>query len=178
MPRAMEQQSPCTMTGPALQSPCSKTREATTMRSLHHAKRVAPALCKWRKPTCSNEDPAQPKERNQSKALRMTDIKKTKFCAEHGETNQSPHALLVGRQDGAAAAEDRLVALRGNTAAATTQQLHFWVHTREKTCIHTETRYRDAHSSSIHNRQALTSRHMDKVWWWCSVTQSWLTESP
>ena len=148
----MEQQSPCTMTGPALQSPCSKTREATTMRSLHHAKRVAPALCKWRKPTCSNEDPAQPKERNQSKALRMTDIKKTKFCAEHGETNQSPHALLVGRQDGAAAAEDRLVALRGNTAAATTQQLHFWVHTREN--VHPHRHSLQGRSQQQHSQQA------------------------
>ena len=106
------------------------------MRSPHTVTREPPLAATREKPTCSNEDPAQPKERNQSKALRMTDIKKTKFCAEHGETNQSPHALLVGRQDGAAAAEDRLVALRGNTAAATTQQLHFWVHTRENVHPH------------------------------------------
>ena len=36
-------------------------REATAVRSLCTATRAGPALCNYRKPTCSNTDPVQPK---------------------------------------------------------------------------------------------------------------------
>ena len=46
-------------------SPCSATREATTMRSpVHRAWKVAPAHCSWRKPTNSSKNPVQPKKKS------------------------------------------------------------------------------------------------------------------
>ena len=134
--------------------------------------------------SASGENPhaAMKTQRNQKKetspqALRMTNIKKTVLCRTW--RNKSEPSWTTGGKAQRCSCSRRQAcgSSRRNTAAAMTPQLHFRVHTREKTCVHTETRYRDAHSS-IPNRQALISRRVDKVWWWCSVTQSWLTESP
>ena len=42
-------------------SPCSTTREATTMRGLRTTTRGSPTHHNWREPTHSNRDPTQPK---------------------------------------------------------------------------------------------------------------------
>ena len=52
-----------TATEPALQSPCSATREATAMGSPHTTQRVALTGCNQRKPLGSNKDPAWQRER-------------------------------------------------------------------------------------------------------------------
>ena len=45
-------------------SPCSATREAIAMRSpVHHAWKVAPAHCSWRKPTNGSKNPVQFKKK-------------------------------------------------------------------------------------------------------------------
>ena len=46
---------------PKAHTPCSATRETTTVRILLPQQRVTPSLCSWRKPAHSNKDPVQPK---------------------------------------------------------------------------------------------------------------------
>ena len=63
IPHAAEQPSPCAATTEACASSAVLcNREAPAMRSLPiRTKRVSPAHHNQRKPTSSNEDPAQPK---------------------------------------------------------------------------------------------------------------------
>ena len=46
---------------PSAQSPCSTRSKATAGRSPHPARKSSPTRRNWRKPACSNKDPAQPK---------------------------------------------------------------------------------------------------------------------
>ena len=50
-----------TATEPTLQSPCSATREAATMRTYTLQLESSPCSLQLEKATCSSEDPAQPK---------------------------------------------------------------------------------------------------------------------
>ena len=68
IPRALEQLSLCATSTEAHgfrahkpYSLCSTTREATAVRSSCTAVKSSPTHCSERKPTRSNEDPAQPK---------------------------------------------------------------------------------------------------------------------
>ena len=62
---AIEQLSPCATTEPALQSPCSTIREATTRRSLCSVVKEQPLLTSnQRKPSSNSEDSVQPKNKN------------------------------------------------------------------------------------------------------------------
>lgn len=117
------------------------------------------------------------KKETTSQALRMTNIKKKEKVLCRTWRNRSEPSRTTGGKAKRCSRSSRQARgfSRGNRAAAMAQQLQVWVHTREKTCVHTETRYRDARSSSTHNRQALSSWRVDKAWCWCSVAQLWPT---
>ena len=105
MPRAVEQLSPCATTTDPHSRACARKQEKPLQWEAHTLQRVAPALRNQRRPSTTKRK--KPLHRH----WRWLTSKRKKFCAEHGEINQNPHALLVGRQNGAAAAEDRLVLL-------------------------------------------------------------------
>ena len=54
----------CTYWSLCTYSLCSATREATQWEACTMQPGVGPAPCSWRKPACSDKDPAQPKWKN------------------------------------------------------------------------------------------------------------------
>ena len=62
IPHVLEQLSlGSTTIEPVQQSPCSATREPTTVRSPHPVKKSSPLSLQLQKSLCSSEDPEQPK---------------------------------------------------------------------------------------------------------------------
>lgn len=96
-----------------------------TMQACAMQRRVAP------KPWATVKTQRSQKKETTSQALRMTNIKrKRKFCAEHGEIDQSPHYWWEGKAVQQQQTGSRL--FQGKQSRYMAQQLQVWVHPRRK----------------------------------------------